>query len=261
MSAPRIGFLIGGVQKSGTTALARHLADHPELALPKNKEAHVFDAPGFDDRWSTAEIDARYAPHFPACATGKVVHGDATPMYLFHPLLVQRIARYNPAMRWIVMLRHPVERAYSHYRMERRRGEERWPMWPALLLERCRLRGKWDDLGPGSAIRRFSYRARGDYATQLDTLYRHFPSTQVLLVRDTWLASDPAATLARIQTFLGVKVMEPSGEFTRVFEGGYEPLQRGSLRWRLLCALMRRELVTARRRYGIDWTGGEPPSP
>ena len=45
--APRIGFLIGGVQKAGTTALARYLAGHPQLALPQRMEAHVLDDPGF----------------------------------------------------------------------------------------------------------------------------------------------------------------------------------------------------------------------
>ena len=46
---PRVRFLIGGVQKAGTTALASYLATHPGLRLPAGKEAHVFDAPDFDD--------------------------------------------------------------------------------------------------------------------------------------------------------------------------------------------------------------------
>ena len=57
-----------------------------------------------------------------------------------------RIARYNPAMRWIVLLREPAERALSHHHMERSRGRERWPLWLALLLERWRLAGHHDEL-------------------------------------------------------------------------------------------------------------------
>ena len=44
MTTPRVRFLIGGTQKGGTTALAHYLAQHPDVRLPKGKEAHVFDA-------------------------------------------------------------------------------------------------------------------------------------------------------------------------------------------------------------------------
>ena len=98
---PRIAFLVGGAQKAGTSALAQYLRACPDLRLPADKEAHVFDAPDFDDAWSTGDIDARLAQQFPD-APGDVRWGDATPFYLFHPRCVARIARYNPAMRWIV---------------------------------------------------------------------------------------------------------------------------------------------------------------
>ena len=160
--APRIGFLIGGVQKAGTTALARYLAGHPQLALPQRKEAHVFDDPGFEADWDRARIDREYARHFDAGSDDRL-HGDATPIYLFHPTLVERIAAYNPAMRWIVLLRDPVERAISQYGMERARGDEHWPLWAALLFERLRLRGHHHDWSPASPLRHWSYRARGDY--------------------------------------------------------------------------------------------------
>src|SRR5690606_6027750 len=140
VSTPRIGFVIGGMQKAGTSALTNYLAEHPALRLPTGKEAHVFDAPAFDESATAADIDAAYAPHFPPGASD-ALHGDATPIYAFHPRLVARIARYNPAMRWIVLLRHPVDRALSHFHMERGRGKEYWPLWPAMLLERWRLRG------------------------------------------------------------------------------------------------------------------------
>ncbi|MEO5629163.1 MAG: hypothetical protein ABIQ62_05270, partial [Thermomonas sp.] len=63
--APRIGFLIGGVQKAGTTALARYLSGHPDLELPDAKEAHVFDDPDFSADWDPARINREYARHFP----------------------------------------------------------------------------------------------------------------------------------------------------------------------------------------------------
>ncbi len=253
MSAPRIGFLIGGVQKGGTTALAQYLAAHPGIALPRSKEAHVFDAPDYDERWTSADIDARYAAHFEPDAQG--LHGDATPIYCFHPAFVRRIAAYNPAMRWVLLLRHPVERAVSHYHMERARGDESWPFWPAMLLERWRLAGHLDDFAQGSPLRHFSYRARGDYARQLDVLLAHFPRRQVLLLRNEQLAARPAEALAQTLEFLGLPAMKrDDADYVRVFKGQYPPLSRDGLRFRVLQRLMGRPMRRARERFGLEWT-------
>ena len=216
--APRIGFLIGGVQKAGTTALARYLAGHPQLALPQRKEAHVFDDPGFGADWDRARIDREYARHFDAGSDDRL-HGDATPIYLFHPTLVERIAAYNPAMSWIVLLRDPVERAISQYGMERARGDEHWPLWAALLFERLRLRGHHHDWSPASPLRHWSYRARGDYGRQLRTLRAHFPDAQVLVLRSTELRVSHVQVLARICAFLGVRDFNPAPAEITAFEG------------------------------------------
>lgn len=252
-ASPRVGFLIGGVQKGGTTALARFLGRHPDIALPRGKEAHVFDAPDFDERWTPEQVDERYRAHFDP-APGARLYGDATPIYGFHPRLVRRVAAYNPAMRWILVLRHPAERALSHYHMERARGDETWPLWPALLLEPWRLRGHREDFAADSPLRRYSYRARGDYARQLDAIHAHFPAGQVLVLRNEALARAPAATVAEAWRFLGLAPPEEAApEFGRVFEGDYprlppQALRRGPWAW-----LFRRELNALEKRYGIRW--------
>lgn len=250
VSSPRIAFVVGGVQKGGTTALARCLAQHPHIRLPRGKEAHVFDAPDFDETWEMQRVDARFEPHFDP-APEDVVHGDATPIYCFHPAFVRRIAAYNPAMRWILILRDPIERAVSHYWMERRRGVERWPFWPAMLLERWRLAGHADDFSADSPLRRFSYRARGDYARQLDVLYSHFPHEQVLLIHNTELASAQEETLSKVFRFLGLKPLVGLA-CHRVFQGDYEALPQGGWKRRLLAWLLRRELAAAQARYGLN---------
>lgn len=259
MSAPRIRFVIGGVQKGGTTALAQFMAQHPMVALPEGKEAHVFDAQDFDEAWSVGEIDARYAAHFPQDAALSRLHGDATPLYCFHPALVRRIAKYNPGMRWILMLRHPVERAISHYQMERERGHERWPMWAAMSFEALRLRGHADDFSAGSPLRRHSYLARGDYARQLDVLLAHFPREQILLLHNEQLSESPALVLDSVWAFLGLPAPERSPEFARVFEGRYRRVRAGSALWCWLGWLLRKPMRDARLRHGIDWRQGVVP--
>lgn len=245
---PRVAFVLGGVQKGGTSALARYLAAHPRLLLPTEKEAHVFDATDFDDAWTPAQVDQRYASVF-GTDTEDALLGDATPFYLVHPRVVARIARYNPDMRWIVLLRDPVERALSHFHMERQRGLERWRLWPALLLERWRLRGHHEDLRRSSPLRRHGYRLRGDYARQLDVLYSHFPRAQVLLLRSEHLREQPAACVRQACAFLGVEPPATDASYPPVFVGDYPPpgrWTRGLLRW-----LLRDERRALRDRYGI----------
>lgn len=267
-TAPRIRFLIGGAQKAGTTALARLLAQHPGIALPDRlpegrvappgdmgaawcKEAHVFDAPDYDERWSPAEVDARFAVRFTRLDDARL-HGDATPVSMYHPRVVERVRQYNPAMRWIVLLRDPVERAISHYFMERARGAEALPLLRALLAEPGRLHGSFDDMSPTAAWRRASYVDRGRYGLQLDRLTRMFPADQVLLLRSRDLASDPRASLRRVLAFLGVADADLRPAGSPVLRGDYAPPPphapaRWWLRWKL-----RGEKPRLRARYGVD---------
>lgn len=255
--APRLAFLVAGAQKCGTTALAQYLSRHPGLALPAGKEAHVFDDPGFDPAWGPAEVEARFAPFF-AGADPAALRGDATPATLFLPGALERAARCYPDLRWIVLLRDPVERALSHYFMARRRGHERLPLLAALLAEPWRAwRGARS--ADGFALRKFSYVARSRYARQLDRLFRHVPRAQVLLLRSADLRRDPAAVLARTCEFLGVPP-PPAGEaLAPVFEGGYERPPAWSpglwwLRWRLAG-----ETRALARRHGLDLDEKTPP--
>lgn len=250
-SSPRIAFIVGGVQKGGTTALARYLAAHPGVDLPAGKEAHVFDDPGYLDAWTAAEVDARFAGQWDAPA-GDRLRGDATPITIAHERLVLRVARYNPAMRWIVLLRDPVQRAVSHYHMVRGWGGEPRSLFWAVLSEPWRLRRDADALAHGSPARYWSYVSRGRYARQLDLLFRHFPREQVLLLRSRDLAEHPAQSMGRVLGFLGLPPFPQPPSFAPVFEGRYRPLPWWSPGGWLLRLRLAGEKAALRRRHGID---------
>ncbi len=234
---PRLGFMIVGAQKCGTTALAQFLAAHPQVGMSSLKEVHLFDAPEYSSEWTAREIDERYRPHFAHCsyagAAGDPVLGEATPIYLFFPDIAAELRRYNPELRVIVLLRDPVERAISHYYMEKHRAAEHRPLWQALLLEPLRLRRDADPRHPESAARVRSYRSRGLYSRQLSNLHRYFSRERVLVLRAEDLRSNHDAILRRVFAFLGVStdVHVPPAS---VFEG--EP---GRRRHRLASWLLR----------------------
>ena len=194
---PLVDFMVVGGQKCGTSALHRFLSQHPEVGMAKRKELHVFDDLDLSRRPRPQEIDERYRPHFETCQDAKV-RGEATPIYLYWPGVPQALADYNPKLKVIVLIRDPVARAISHYRMEAGRGDETLPLWLALLLEPIRLR-----CGERSR-RHHSYRARGLFSLQLQALQRCFDSQQLLVLRTEDLLCQHDDALRRVFEFLGV---------------------------------------------------------
>lgn len=194
-AAPLVSFVIAGVQKGGTTALFDYLGDYPDLALPAVKELHFFD----DDRREWGRPDyADYHARFPPAA-GRPC-GEATPIYAYWPNSLERIAAYNPAMKLIVVLRDPVQRAWSHWRMEYARGAETRPFSWCIRQGRQRL----FDAEPWGHHREYSYVERGFYGEQMARLYGLFPRSQVLVLTSDALRSRHAATLGEVRAFLGL---------------------------------------------------------
>src|SRR5690242_9983812 len=167
---PRGNFLIAGVQKGGTTALFDYLGDYPDIALSDEKELPFFDD---DDRdWRTPDYAAFHA-HFPDPA-GRPC-GEATPIYSYWPGSLERVAAYNPHMKLILVLRDPVQRAWSHWRMEYARGAETMAFGWCIREGRQRL----FQAEPWGHHREFSYVERGFYAEQIERAFELFPRSQV----------------------------------------------------------------------------------
>lgn len=104
-------FLVIGAAKSGTTWLHSCLEQHPQIYVPLVKEIHFFSYPS---RYKKGF--AWYESFFEECQTEKSI-GEVSPSYIVHSKAAERIYNYNPEMRSIVVLRNPIERAYSDYCM------------------------------------------------------------------------------------------------------------------------------------------------
>ncbi|MBI2382246.1 MAG: sulfotransferase [Gammaproteobacteria bacterium] len=245
-----VDFLIAGAQKSGTTALAAFLAEHPGLCIAEGKEAHVFDAPDFDDGWSHESVSERFRPYFRHAKPEQLL-GDATPISMFLPEIPERVHHYNPAMKWIVVLRHPVKRAWSHYAMEAGRGEECLPAWLAFLAEPWRLWLAGSSRAPDSAWRRHSYLARGDYATQLDRIARWFPAGQLLVLKHEELLLQHEACLLRVYDFLGVCAPVVLPRARHIFAGDYKLGEGNGILARFLNWWLSPYLNRLAKRHGI----------
>lgn len=193
----KVNFLICGTQKGGTSALDSYLRDHPEICMAENKEVHFFDN---DDYFRTNNISdySLYHREFDP-KIGNRILGEATPIYMYWDNAPRRIWEYNPDMKLIVILRNPIERAYSHWNMECARGADNISFWDALVRERDRCR----QVLP-SQHRVYSYVDRGFYSEQLRRLWRFFPKEQILILKNEDLRFESKKTLCQVCEFLGI---------------------------------------------------------
>ncbi|WP_034474657.1 sulfotransferase family protein [Aestuariibacter salexigens] len=195
---------IVGVQKAGTTALSHFLAQHPDVCLAEGKEAHVFDQP---DYYASPDKQAyavkRYGKKFLHYRGEKIVC-DATPVTLANPTFLKECVEYNPHAKFIVLLRDPVERAVSHYRMSYQRGRESRSMLMSFLLESWRLRKEKQNSvwGRKSPWRDRSYLRRGEYKKQLGWLFSLVDRSQILVLSQQALLEKHDETLQTVFDFL-----------------------------------------------------------
>jgi hypothetical protein len=212
---PLPDFLVIGTKRGGTTSLWRYLIQHP--LVPRlfpawnTKTSHYFE-----DNFTRGE--AWYRSHFPTSRQraalerrhgGPAKAGEAAPLYMFHPLVASRVAELMPRARMIVLLRDPVERAYSHWKERRGEGVEPLGFAEALAAEESRTAGERERLiaEPGyvsEAYDWYAYRERGCYLSHLQPWLSHFDRSQLLFLPSETFYRSPAESYARILDFIGL---------------------------------------------------------
>jgi hypothetical protein len=189
-------FVIVGAMKSGTTSLARYLEAHHDVFMVPEKEVEFFDR--FWDKGL-----AWYAQRF-ATAAGQTAIGEASPTYLADPVAITRLVSTLPDAKLIVLLRNPVDRAYSHYwhwchQMGEQRSFERSVADELEHLAAGRSTG-----ADGESLPRSNYVGDGHYLVQLERLVEHVPRKQLLVLLLDDLERQPEVTFLRVCDFLGV---------------------------------------------------------
>ena len=129
-------FFVVGAAKSGTTSLYRHLIQHPAIFMPKLKEPHFF---GEWDLSTGVRNLEEYLDLF-AGIPKEIQAGEATTSYLYSRSAAREIKRFQPNARILMVLRNPVDRAYSNYWDQR---EETLSFEEALAAEPRRIQQGW----------------------------------------------------------------------------------------------------------------------
>ncbi|MFN3951247.1 MAG: sulfotransferase domain-containing protein [Thermaurantimonas sp.] len=163
--------VIIGAQKCGTSTLYEWLKVQPGFSPSTQKELHFFDfqyAKGVD----------YYMSQFVLREGGMLL--ESSPMYVFHPAVPRRLSETFPGAKLIVILRNPLDRAWSHYKMNVRRGLEKYDFQTAVRLEIVRIALSSPDR-PESRFQNYSYVLRGHYAHQLKRWFRYFSRDQFFI--------------------------------------------------------------------------------
>ncbi len=209
-------FIVAGGSRCGTTSLHRALMTHPGILPPiLNKGVHYFDIDFLrGENW--------YRSHFPlsAVADRRTASVPNAPMcfessgyYMHHPLAAERIAQTLPGVRLVVMLRDPIERAYSAYKHEFARGFETVDSFErALELEPGRLAGEVAKIraNPGyvsHAHRHQSYVDRGQYVQQVRRLIDLFGPNRVHVMFSEDFFATPEQEYERLLSFLDLPIV------------------------------------------------------
>jgi hypothetical protein len=225
-------FIIIGVQKGGTTSLYRYLTAHPNIAPIYIKEPHFFDIyfhkglPWYRAHFPTS-VEKYYARYF---QKHDLITGEASPYYVVHPLAAQRIAKTLPKVKLIVLLRNPIDRAYSQYQHQLRQpGVEALSFEEAIDVEEQRLAGEEDKLRNDETYvsfnhRHYSYLARSTYINQLPNWMSIFPKEQLLILKSEDLYTDATRIVQQTLEFLNVPAL-PQGQTYKAFnEARYSPM-------------------------------------
>lgn len=191
----RVDFIVGGVQKAGTTALHDFLAQHPQVALLRDQALHFFDK---EEHFQSAPDYRILHGNFKPGRRWRVA-GEVTADYLYFPRALNRIAQYNPQMKMVVSLRNPTERAFSQWNMRRDKGQEQLEFMDALKRDQ--------EIGVWQRPRGNAYIARSLYSPQLEAVFDLFPREQILVLKHEDLRRDPAPLVDRLFDFIGVKLL------------------------------------------------------
>ena len=204
-------FLIIGAQKAGTSALRQMLSAHPEIYLP-GREIHYLD-----ENWHRGS--RWYAKKF---VTDRRVCGEKTPIYIYHPECCRRMHQIMPDGQFVLTLRNPVDRAYSHYQMLVRRKMTLIGTFEEFVDDE--LERLMDEPITFRSAQHHSLR-RGFYAEQLSRFLRYFNREQLCVVVQERLRSEARSEVSRVQRFLGVSDVVYADESERS-KHSYKPMDR-----------------------------------
>ena len=215
-------FIIIGSQKCGTTSLYDYLVQHPKIESALTKEVHYFDL-------NFTKSIKWYQAFFPKTGT---LTGEATPYYMHYPHSMSRIAATLPDVKLFILLRNPVDRAYSSYQHQIWKRRETLSFEQAIDNEQDRIAGEFEKLSKDESYyslnhHHFSYLDRGIYHEQIQRCYDHFATENVMIIDSAEFYSNTERIYGDALKFLNLEPHQLT-EYRNVALRGYPKMSEAT---------------------------------
>lgn len=194
-------FFVVGAAKAGTTSIYSYLNSHDSVFMCPVKEPHFFATPWASPSSPTTPSPINDAAEYTALfarSSGYDAVGEASPSYLYDEEAPTRIRDRLPHAKIVIVLRDPVDRAFSHYLMDVREGVQRSSFKEALIEDYSRK-----EKGYGVS---HLYVELGMYGEQIGRYLQTFPPEQLLILFFDDLVNREGQFLGSLCDFLGVRV-------------------------------------------------------
>jgi hypothetical protein len=200
-----LNFFLVGAAKSGTSSIAAHLSQHPDIYIPQEKETHFFsdfiylnkEGPWQDYLQGKHVTDyEHYLKKYFSAADNESIIGEASTDYLyFHDIVIPKIKeKYGDQLKILIMLRSPFKACVSRYKHSVRRGFETQSFSDAIQLwpSRKTKQYPWD----------FDYLGAFQYSSQVQAYMDNFEHVKVVFLDE--YSKDPSSTYKDVLSFLNV---------------------------------------------------------
>lgn len=196
-------FIIAGFPKCGTTSLHHYLSEHPQIFMPSQKELHFFtyeilsklkNGPKDGAVKKTQIQDSKKYLDFYRNVKNEIAVGDASPSYINYPNQFLKIKEYLEDPKFIIVLRDPINRAYSNYLHLKREQRETLTFKEAINRENKRIKDKYSDF--------WYYKFNSTYYDKILKAKETFK--EVLIITSEELNENHEATMKKVYKFLDV---------------------------------------------------------
>ena len=196
-------FIIAGFPKCGTTSLHHYLSEHPQIFMPSQKELHFFtyeilsklkNGPKDGAVKKTQIQDSKKYLDFYRNVKNEIAVGDASPSYINYPNQFLKIKEYLEDPKFIIVLRDPINRAYSNYLHLKREQRETFTFKEAVNRENKRIKDKYSDF--------WYYKFNSTYYDKILKAKETFK--EVLIITSEELNENHEATMKKVYKFLDV---------------------------------------------------------
>jgi hypothetical protein len=194
-----IDIFIAGAQKAGTTSLKNYLGQHPKVCTHRQMEMGYF----YHDYAYNLGYGTAYCRYFGHCQEEGCVVLAKNVAVMYDSIAIERLHEHNPCIMLVLVLRNPVDRAYSAYWYARQMGYEDIPDFDeAVWLSPDRHRDP-------AAQRNCAYLYRGLYVNFLQKMLSVFPNQSLVIFRFESLKNDPVSMCKQIFKRIGIEAIVP----------------------------------------------------